>query len=558
MMAAAAQPRTRKQRLVDRLITRSQALPAPTSDYTVMRDLRIPMRDGTVQLADLYQPTGGSAGLILSRSPYGWGTFIGAMTGGAFALRGFSMLLTRCRGTFGSEGEFEPWVHEIEDGADTVAWMREQTWFPGTFATYGGSYLGFTQWAILMDPPPELRAAVIVAAPHDFHDSMYQGGAFRLVDWLGWAEQVGRQEQPSFLRLVAGHLKAQKRARRERTTLADAAERLLHGTSGWYQKWIAARDPQDPLFAGMELSPAVDRVNVPVLLQSGWQDPFLAQTFDEYGRLAARGVDVGLTVGPWTHGELVTKGGKLIPNEAMAWLGERLVGRAPSAYTRTAAVKVYVTGADEWRDMPSWPPATIERSLHPGAGGVLTDTPATEGAVERFTYDPAAPTPTVGGPTLLRGGYKDDSTLAARPDVLTFATAPFIAPLDLLGAAMVELAHTTDNFYADLFVRVSDVDPKGKSRNVTEGFVRLDPAVANGTIRIALDPVAHRFLPGHRLRLIVAGGSHPAHERNLGTADNPATSARTAPSNRVLTLDASRLVLPVGTGVAPTPHGDIT
>ncbi len=52
-------------------------------------------------------------------------------------------------------------VNEIADGADTVEWLRHQPWFTGSFATIGLSYLGFTQWALLADPPPEMKAAVI-------------------------------------------------------------------------------------------------------------------------------------------------------------------------------------------------------------------------------------------------------------------------------------------------------------------------------------------------------------------------------------------------------------
>ena len=66
-------------------------------------------------------------------------------------------------------------IHEVDDAADTVSWMRDQAWFDGRFATWGGSYLGFTQWALLVDPPPELVTAVISISPHDFHAAAYQG-----------------------------------------------------------------------------------------------------------------------------------------------------------------------------------------------------------------------------------------------------------------------------------------------------------------------------------------------------------------------------------------------
>jgi len=57
--------------------------------------------------------------------------------------------------------------------------------------------------------------------------------------------------------------------------------------------------------------------------------------------------------------------------------------------------------------------------------------------------------------------------------------------------------------------------------------------------------VAHQFRPGHRIRLIVAGGSHPRFERNLGTGADPATSTELAVSRRTIDLTRSHLTLPI-------------
>ena len=86
----------------------------------------------------------------------------------------------RCRGTFGSGGTFEPFAQEADDAADIVAWMRGRPWFDGRFATQGYSYLGFVQWALLMDPPPEMKAAVIACGPYDFSAFALGTGGFHL------------------------------------------------------------------------------------------------------------------------------------------------------------------------------------------------------------------------------------------------------------------------------------------------------------------------------------------------------------------------------------------
>jgi uncharacterized protein len=148
-----AETRTRQRRAVDAALRRLLKLPKPKTDYAVTRDLRIPTRDGVELLADHYAPVGEAAGTVLVRSPYGFDPISAALVGNPFAASGYHVVLARCRGTFGSGcAVFEPWIHEIDDAADTVAWLRKQSWFGGRFATVGGSNMGFTQWALLMDP----------------------------------------------------------------------------------------------------------------------------------------------------------------------------------------------------------------------------------------------------------------------------------------------------------------------------------------------------------------------------------------------------------------------
>jgi putative CocE/NonD family hydrolase len=225
-------------------------------------------------------------------------------------------------------------------------------------------------------------------------------------------------------------------------------------------------------------------------------------------------------------------------------LDEHLAGNG--IRKRATPVKVFVTGAAaQWRDLPRWPPPTDDHVLYPRPAGALGDEPAPVGSCAHFTYDPGDPTPTIGGRILARnGGYTDDTALAARRDVVAFTGSPLTAPLEVLGGPVLEVAHSSDNPHADLFVRLSELDPAGTSRNVSEGFVRLN-SVAGTDIRLELDAIAHRFAGGNRIRLVIAGGSHPRWERNLGTDEDPATSSRLAPSHRTIDLTSSRLVLPV-------------
>ena len=138
---ASSKPPSVAGRGLDRLATRMLGLPPSSTAYTITRGVRVPMRDGVELAADLYQPVSNPVGTILVRGPYGRSTLMALPMARIFAARGYNALFVSCRGTFGSGGAFFPMVSEVDDGHDVVAWMRDQPWYTGRFATVGGSYL---------------------------------------------------------------------------------------------------------------------------------------------------------------------------------------------------------------------------------------------------------------------------------------------------------------------------------------------------------------------------------------------------------------------------------
>jgi putative CocE/NonD family hydrolase len=533
--------------LAGRVLGRMLRLPARTTGYTVRR-VTIGMRDGVGLVADHYVPAGEPVGTLLLRGPYGRGFPFSLLYGALYAARGYHVLMQSVRGTFGSGGTFTPMAHEAADGADTVAWLRQQPWFTGRFATIGISYLGFTQWALLQDPPPELAAAVITAGPHDFSESAWGTGSFTVNDFLGWSHLIAHQEDPGRVRAAVRQLSAQKNVIRAAGELPlGAAGRELLGTGApWWESWLDHPDNNESFWEGMRFGAALDRVQVPVLLIGGWQDLFLQQTLQQYRQLRDRGVDVALTMGPWTHTQLLYQGLRTIAQESQDWLDTHLGGRP--ATSRRGRVHFHVAG-EGWRAAADWPPATTTHAMYLQPGGGLTATPpspAASAAVSSvsFRYDPADPTPTIGGRLLSPdGGYRDDSSLAARSDVLSFTTDVLDEDLCVIGNPVAELAHTADNPHVDVFVRISEVDGKGRSENVSDGYRRLTEAT--DTVRLELDAIAHRFRAGSRIRVLIAGGSHPRYARNLGTGEPTATAGQLKGSTHELHFGISRMLLPV-------------
>ena len=552
VLPTTTQPATRSssrtERLVDATATRIFRLPPQRASYTVTSAIPIPMRDGVRLLTDHYAPEGPALGTVLLRGPYQRAGVLPQILIGLFAARGYPVVMQSCRGTFGSEGRFVPGGDEVPDGADTIAWLREQPWFAGRFAIVGASYLSYTLWSMLMEQPPEVVAAVSLVSFHDFFDVVHGTGAFSLNDSLDWCDSLARQETTTFLRqLIDG-----PRTKRRRTPaysglpVAEGEERYIGAGSTWYRDWALRTDGDDAYWRARDVSAALDRVTVPVRFVSGWQDLFVGQTLAQYRRLRDRGVETALTVGPWTHADLLTRGGSRAFGETLEWVDRHLAGYP--APVDAEAVAYRVTGTGGWRSAPDWPPAADRRTLFLSPGRLLGDAPPPEAAgAVGFTYDPGDPTPTIGGRLLSPdAGYREDSALARRPDVLAFASPPLTEPLEVVGVPRVTLAHHSDPAGADLWVRVSEVSPDGRSRNVSETFRGSAAPDADGRTVLDLDPCAHRFAAGSRIGLLVAGGCFPRYARNLGMPESRTEGTAMRPTRQELELagGASTLVLP--------------
>jgi putative CocE/NonD family hydrolase len=302
----------------------------------------------------------------------------------------------------------------------------------------------------------------------------------------------------------------------------------------------------------LDFSEEVARVIAPVHLLGGWYDVFLPRLVADYERLRQAGRRPYLTIGPWAH----TSQG-LMPvamRESIAWFRAHLLGDRSAL--RDAPVRVFVMGAGEWRDFPEWPPTGYQEQrwhLQPG-GGLSTSIPAAS-EPDHYRYDPADPTPAVGGSSLSKNsGPQNNRALEARRDVLVYTSAPLDSDLTAIGPVAVELHVTSSLDHTDFFARLCDVDPAGKSINVCDGLIRLlsgRPSPDEGgcrKVRIELWPTAYRFKRGHSLRVQVSSGAHPRFARNLGSGEPLATATTLVVADQSVAHDPahpSAIFLPV-------------
>jgi hypothetical protein len=528
--------------------------PATTGSVTVERDLPAKMTDGVILLADRWYPTGRTSErvpAVLLRTPYGrrqWG-----MIGRLFSERGYQVVIQSCRGTFGSGGDWNPFRNEESDGRATLDWVAGQPWFDGTLATFGPSYLGLTQWAIGSGAPEYLKAMALDVTASNFRDAVvYPSGCFALETAITWLSQLEHQEK-GWKRILGAQIAGRGGLRAAYGTLpvGDADATAVGHHVQFFQDWIVHEEPGDSWWDPIDFGRRPGAVP-PASLVGGWYDIFLPSQLDDYRALRAAGCRVTLTIGPWAH----TSPGVMAASvrDGLALFDGQLRGR-PGPTGHQNVVRVFVMGDRRWVEVADWPPPFEEQSWYLGAGATLQRSQRA-GPPDRYRYDPANPTPGIGGPSLNRStaGSKDQRKREDRADVLAYTSEALTDDLTVIGPLRAELHVRSTLEHTDFFVRLCDVSPRGRSKNLSDGIVRLRPGdvtkASDGSIsvRISLWPTANTFKRGHRVRLQVSSGAHPLFARNTGSGEPLARASRLTVADQEILHDGehpSCIVLPV-------------
>lgn len=565
--------------------------PGSRFDLRIERDVPVPLPDGTVLRADVWRPGDGRpAPVLLQRTPYDK-SFALVVQGGLDPARavaaGYAVVVQDVRGRYASEGTFEPLVDEAADGAATIAWAAAQPFCDGRVATYGGSYGGATQLLAARERPPALRALLPHVTAADYHDDwFYEGGAFQLGFALHWARG-----------LAAGEL-ARRRARGEQVgaleelleaELADPAtayrrlplidQPLLAELAPYYLRWLE-HPLRDDFWQALSPRGQFAAIDVPALHLGGWHDIFLPGTLAGYAALRDAGhARQRLIVGPWAHGGWGDAVGEVVygpqasryaldPTDLhLRWFDavlrrdgwaqsapgdaspeERAARRVlptesePPGEDFAPPVRIFVMGADRWRDEQEWPPARARtRRLHLRADAALTWEPPESGEPQRtYVYDPADPVPTTGGRTLMAGheasialGPRDSRALQGRPDVLVYTSAPLERALEVTGVVRLILQAASSAPDTDWTAKLLDVQPDGRALAVADGIVRARFRDGHGHARLLEPGVPERFVvevgataivfaPGHRIQLELSSSNFPRFDRNPNTGGEPA------------------------------------
>lgn len=504
----------------------------------VRRGELVPMRDGVRLCTDVYLPADsggasvdGARPTMLIRMPYGIREAYAYMpaVGRFWARRGYAAVIQDVRGKFGSEGVWQPFVHEADDGYDTIDWVAAQPWCDGRVGMTGESYFAFTQWAAASTRHP----ALVSIAPGDMgvdqYTLLYEGGALCLNSTALWSCDQAGHGYLNWFRFDTRHL-----------PLADMA--AAGGLPDEMFRQVAENPVRTAIWDDHDHRHLLHEVEIPVLVWSGWYDNLLPGTLQAWRELEEHRPDLcerrRLILGPTDHETRSDFDGKVgrvpVPAGARSWdhvleFTDAVLAQGEAGGLGGPRVRAHVTGADQWHQSTDWPPAgAAVHHLHLAPGGRLTTTAPEAGAASAgFDYDPDNPVDFWEGKDLwaMSTALTDRRPVQARPDVLTYTSDMLTSDVDVLGPVTAHIAASTIAADADITVALVDIWPDGYAQLVAEGIRRLshrDPAKAMqptepGTLYTAdvdLTATGYRFAIGHRIGVEVSGSNFDRWDRN--------------------------------------------
>ncbi len=561
------------------------------------RDVMIPMRDGAKLHTVILVPKGARrAPILLTRTPYdasatttyaqsahlaptlnGYDNALDVIIPG-----GYIRVVQDIRGKYGSEGDYvmnrplvgplnPTTVDESTDTYDTIDWLVKN--IPetnGNVGELGISYDGFEPLMGLVNPHPALKVSAPMNPMVDgwMGDDWFHNGAFRQQNIPYILEQEATRDNSA--KWWTDHFDDYDVYMKSRSA-GDLGR--LHGLEqvGFWKK-VLEHPNYDSWWSGQAMDKilAAHPLKVPVMLvHSLWDQEDIYGAIAVYKAIKPKDVNndkVFLVIGPWHHGQEIENGSTLgaldFESNTSRYFQQQILGPFLAHYLKDggppadiAPVNAYVTGANRWERLTSWPSGcaagcTIRPTplyLHSGFAVGFSAPAANGDAFDSYISDPAKPVPfrkrpiqPIGydnGLTWPEWLVDDQREASGRTDVLSYETDALAAAVMISGQPTADIFASTTGTDADWVVKLIDVYPdevggqpkmggyqlpvamdilRGRFR---EGFESAKPIAPNTPLlyKFALPTTNHVFLPGHRIMVQIQSSWFPLYDRNPQT-----------------------------------------
>ncbi len=491
----------------------------------------IPMEDGISLATDIWMPDEGDGPwpVILVRTPYSRN--YQKKYGRYFSQHGYVVAVQDVRGQYDSEGEFEIWVNEKEDGYYSVEWLAGQKWCNGKVGMIGGSYGGYTQTAAAVTKPSHLVTIipkVTMADPSVYH--VYPGGVFAMKDHLQAMHMFAHN-----LSVNNKHpaLPSDWKDRLDELPVIDLDKQITGKELKQWRTHIQHK-PGDPYWKDADFLEELEAMDIPVFLISGWFDFGGIGTKETYLHLKeSKNKNIKLLLGPWAHQTLgKSKLGPYdfgeeasmdIDNETLRWFDYWMKGE-DNGIMDEPLVQVFATGPNKWVTGNTYPiPESKILKYNITSSALSEEEPEKDIRFSSYTYNPGNPTPSI----WYDNANQYEDLIIDRQDILIIESEVLKEDVMLLGPVSATIFASSSAPETDWFVYLLEIDSTGSLGSLMlRGQVRAKCPENNSINKYTLDLWHTGYLvpAGNKFRVLICSAAFPRFSRNLNTGEDNETS----------------------------------
>ncbi len=517
-----------------------KGMPEQRNQESEVKEYMVEMRDGAKLYTRVFRPQGeGPWPVIITRDPYQNGSST-AMSK-ILVRYGYVVVQQDCRGTGNSDGIWQPFLNERNDGVDNANWVAKQTWSNGNIGMFGHSYGAYVQWIIADELPKEVKTLYLSMFGTNRYKQMYQDGMFRHDIYTSWAVTTsGIKTTDSLKDLYQKALNIRPHMEMDDMVFGEKMQwyrDMLTNVSGESDYWKKGN------WETLLTNPS--KINIPVRLVDGWFDHHLAGTVEGYENLSPKvKQQSSFIIGPWTHMLAPPKSDLQFPNgqwsimkDAVEWFDYKLKGLAFNK--ELGAVNTYVVQDGTWQNLKTWPPKSkLSRMYFNTADnntaeyGKLSVGRKAESKTISYVYDPTDPVSTKGGADLLawlnpggnvpQPGPVQQDPPGIRKDIVTFISDTLTEDMMIAGKIKVKLGVSSDAEDTAFTAKIMEVMPDGKAYNIRDGITSL--AYRNGAknpqdykpgsivdVNLELWPITWKVKKGSKIRIDISSSNFPTY-----------------------------------------------
>ena len=421
-------------------------LSQPKYKTIVDKDVRIPTRNGSFVMADVYRPDapGEKFPPLLSLSVYqkelqylphaGPFSHQERPEPDYWVPRGYILIFVDSPGTGRSPGNADVWsTAEARAYYDAIEWAAVQPWSTGKVGLAGVSYYAVTQWLVASLNPPHLTAIIPWEGFTDqYRDWSFPGGLFaqaRVMRW--WTDVTGKQ--------LLEHTRVDNAAAYNENYIYNQMVNYLDGP--WWDV-VKARGQ-------------MDRITVPFFSVGNWTSFHFRGNVEAFERAASKNKLFRVHIGGRLT-EFYSDEGK---TEQLRFYDHWLKG-IDTGMMKEPPVRLCIRSSPRdcrWRYEDEFPIKRTQYTKYYLSGDKTLGTaaPSSDGAL---TYD--------AGPASAAKGARGD------PGV-SFVSEPMAVDTEVTGHInlVTWISSSTDD--ADVFARLIKVNADGSTEPVSDGVLKV-------------------------------------------------------------------------------------